>query len=264
MEKIDLIFRTTQYGDMLDEPIVIRKEVNLDESLRSVIISTYNEVFEKDGVITNQTPISIAIDKGSDQEKKTDSAWGIPYKINGDDTVKKTGDLEGFYEDWTLREIDEALGAGIVFGDGRSVAISIPSGLGASGVELFDWWGFVADTIGIMSVARFGLRKIAKKIYQIKNKRLQKVFERWAASNINYPSDLREFLDVKPYWRLSEVKLRLGVKYDADAINFLVALGYVPYANEWRMGDTPASKRLRQRWLNNENKYLDRDVCNEA
>ena len=68
-----------------------------------------------------------------------------------------------------------------------------------------------------------------------------------------YPAQLREFIDVKAEWTLSEVKTRLKLN-EEQAIKLLDALGLEPINNSWRLTQTKNSINKRKRWIVNEKK----------
>ena len=86
------------------------------------------------------------------------------------------------------------------------------------------------------------------------NKSARKIAEQWKEQGVKYPAKLREFIDVKAEWTLSEVKTRLKLN-EEQAIKLLDALGLEPINNSWRITHTNNSINKRKHWIANENKY---------
>ena len=238
--------------------IIARKQVNLDESLREVILTILKKNrnhLSKYLSIDETRPIAIYLHSHEDNFKKY-GYFGTPYTVNEDKSIKFLAHTESLHRRWTLRELEELVRIGVLTGSTEDLDVYLPMGLGASGIACFDWLGFAADTIAVVSCARLLPGCIKKIIYHKKYKNIRIVVDKWIKNNnIKEAYQIREFIDTRLGWQLKTLKTILGVQYDADMICILEALGYEPYANEWRLGKSAESRKRRRRWECNEKKY---------
>ena len=238
--------------------IIARKQVNLDESLREVILTILKKNrnhLSKYLSIDETRPIAIYLHSHEDNFKKY-GYFGIPYTVNEDKSIKFLAHTESLHRRWTLRELEELVRIGVLTGSTEDLDVYLPMGLGASGIACFDWLGFAADTIAVVSCARLLPGCIKKIIYRKKYRNIRSIIDKWIKnSNIEEAHQIRKFIDTRLGWQLKTLKTILGVQYDADMICILEALGYEPYANEWRLGKSAESRKRRRRWECNEKKF---------
>lgn len=238
--------------------IITRKQVNLDDSLRGVILAIlkkHRNHLSKYLSIDETRPIAIYLHSHEDNFKKY-GYFGISYTVNKDKSVKFLVPTESLHRIWTLKELEELVRTGVLTGDANDLDVYLPIGLGASGIACFDWLGFAADTIAVTSFARLLPGYIKKIIYRKRYKDIRVIVDKWIKnSNMKEACQIRELIDTKSGWELKTLKNILGVQYDADMIRILEALGYEPYANEWRLGRSAESRKRRRRWECNEKKY---------
>lgn len=238
--------------------IIVTKQVGLDESLRKVILTIlkkHRNHLSKYLSIDETRPIAIYLHSHENNFKKYGN-FGIPYTVNEDKSIRILALTESLYRKWTLRELDELVRVGVLTGSADDLDIYLPMGLGAGGIACFDWLGFAADTIAVTSFARLLPGYIKKIIYRKRYKDIRVIVDKWIKnSNMKEACQIRELIDTKSGWELKTLKNILGVQYDADMIRILEALGYEPYANEWRLGRSAESRKRRRRWECNEKKY---------
>ena len=238
--------------------ITVTKQVGLDESLRQVILTIlkdYHNLLPTYLSIDNIKFIAIYLHSYEDNFKKYGN-FGIPYTVNEDKSIRILALTESLHRKWTLRELEELVSVGVLTGSADDLDIYLPMGLGAGGIACFDWLGFAADTIAVVSFARLLPGCIKKIIYRKRYKDIRVIVDKWIKnSNIKEACQIRELIDTKSGWELKTLKTILGIRYDADMIRILEALGYEPYANEWRLGGSAKSKRRRRKWESNEKKF---------
>lgn len=238
--------------------IITRKQVNLDDSLREVILAIlkkHHNHLSKYLSIDETRPIAIYLHSSEDNFKKY-GYFGIPYTVNKDKSVKFLAPTESLHRIWTLKELEELVRTGVLTGDANDLDVYLPIGLGAVGSAGFDWLGFIVNTMTAASYVGRLPGCIKRIIYYKKYKNIRIVVDKWIKNNnIKEAYQIREFIDTRLGWQLKTLKTILGVQYDADMICILEALGYEPYANEWRLGKSAESRKRRRRWECNEKKY---------
>lgn len=255
--KIRIILPDKNFSGFGDT-IITRKQVNLDDSLREVILAIlkkHRNHLSKYLSIDETRPIAIYLHSSEDNFKKY-GYFGIPYTVNEDKSIKFLAHTESLYRRWTLKELEELVRIGVLTGSAEDLDVYLPMGLGAGGIACFDWLGFAADTIAVASFFRLLPGYIKKIIYRKRYKDIRVIVDKWIKnSNIKEAYQIRELIDTKSGWELKTLKTILGIRYDADMIRILEALGYEPYANEWRLGGSAKSKRRRRKWESNEKKF---------
>lgn len=230
-----------------------------NDSIRQASLSVANEAIRQ-GVVDYSDEVgderAIAVYVSS--EKITDaetgykeSEFGIKYSINKDGTIKVLSGYEPLHYDWKLSELEELISEGYIDGDTTRLIVALPMGLGAAPQDLFDWLGFLANTLQVVFATGGALAWLR---YIIANHRIRKFVKLWQTNGIKYPEQLREFIDLKGEWKLDEINKRLELT-DEYAIKLLEALGFEPKDNSWRLTHSKKSIANRKQWIRNENKY---------
>lgn len=161
--------------------VIVREQVGLDESLREVILAILKKHC---GHLSNYLsidetrPIAIYLHSHEDNFKKY-GYFGIPYTVNEDKSIKFLAHTESLYRRWTLRELEELVRIGVLTGSTEDLDVYLPMGLGASGIACFDWLGFAADTIAVVSCARLLPGCIKKIIYRKKYRNIRSIIDKW-------------------------------------------------------------------------------------
>lgn len=185
-----------------------------------------------------------------------ESGFGIKYSLNLNGSLQILHGYEPLTHDWSFIELQRLVRAGYIEGDPCEIIIVLPSGLGAALQDVFDWVGFLANIYGIIVPAT----SIAKRIIQvIRYRKIRKVVETWTRNGIHYPSQVREFIDIKSGWKLAEIKRRLKFS-DEYAIKLLISLGLEPKKNIWQLTHSKSSIANRKKWLRNEKKYINQKM----
>jgi hypothetical protein len=181
-----------------------------------------------------------------------ESGFGIKYSLNKDGSLRVLHGYEPLHHDWSLAELEELTEAGYIKGNPYKILVVLPTGLGAAPQDLFDWLGFMANVFGIGTPSVAVLKDI---IGLIRYRKIRKAAEIWTKNGIQYPSQIREFIDTKPGWKLTEVKRRLKLD-DEYAIKLLTALGLEPKKDAWQLTHSKKSIANRKKWLSGEKKYI--------
>jgi len=233
--------------------------LDLNDSIREASLSVVNEAIrhglvDLSGEVGDERAIAVYVSSPKITDAETgykESGFGIKYSINKDGTIKVLSGYEPLHYDWKLSELEELIAEGYIDGDTSSLIVVLPMGLGAAPQDLFDWFGFLANTLQVM-FATSGVLAWFRCI--IANHRIRKFVKLWRTNGIRYPEQLREFIDTKGEWKLSEIKKRLRLT-DEYAIKLLDALGFEPKGNSWRLTHSKKSIVNRKRWTRNEKKY---------
>lgn len=180
-----------------------------------------------------------------------ESGFGIKYSLRPDGSLHVLSGYEPLNHDWTFAELQELVAEGYIEGDPCEILVVLPTGLGAPLQDIFDLLGFMANIYGLAQPASSLVLRIVR---LVKDRKIRAVIKGWIANGIYYPLQIREFIDVKPGWKLTEVKRRLKLN-DEYAIKLLMSLGYEPVDNIWRLTHTKNSINNRKKWIRNEKKY---------
>ncbi|QHN42679.1 hypothetical protein GII36_02300 [Candidatus Mycosynbacter amalyticus] len=205
--------------------------------------------------INEATPLHLSLVPFSSESKHGSdghSTFGIKYGLNLDGGIKILDGYMPLSYDWTFREVSELVEDGYVKGSAYHVYVRVPDGLGALGGDTFDLIGFLDSSL---SLGMLGYRGMIR-VWQFRRYRgLRKLVHNWKEKNgVRYPYQLREFLDEKGEWRLSEVKKRLALN-EEYAVKLLAALGYEPVKDSWRLTQSKQSIKHRSNWMKNEKRY---------
>lgn len=253
-----------QSNEKRDELFYVHKSIGKKTSIRKMSIEAANEAIKQGGVeywkdkVVNSDAIALylsspGIKNASDAWKK--SGFGIKYALNKDGSIQILSGYTPLHCDWTLDDIEEMVRYQYLEWDGSTIIVELPVGLGAGPQDLFDWLGFVANMLQILGATTLGERSIKTYIkYKVRDRKIKKITHQWVRNNIQYPEQIRSFIDVKAGWELSEIKKRLKLD-DEFAIQLLNSLGYEPKGDIWRLTHSKKSIANRKRWLRGEKKY---------
>ncbi len=259
MKKVKLTLRLT---DVTDSKHTIKydfeEHILENDSIRELAISKIRSLKEygesrlgyKD--IDSTIPLSVSLHPNYSKSKGGHSTFGIKYGLNIDESIVVLEGYEPLHHDWTLSEIAQLVRSGYIKGDINHIYISIPMGLGAPGAEVFNFIGFLNDSLALSVIGWRALKSISS-LWRYRE--LRKIIKQWQRKNgIRYPRQIREFLEEKGEWRLSEIKKRLSLN-EEWALALLDGLGYEPVKNTWRLTQTKHSIKKRKSWMRNEKKY---------
>lgn len=187
------------------------------------------------------------------------SGFGIKYFINEDGSIRMLDKVDNIYSQpqLTIDKLDQLSGLGYIDYKKDHVVIIVLAGLGAGADvnHLEAMIDFIKYVILPSHTIITAIPKIKKIILNWRfDKSARKIAKQWKEQGIKYPAKLREFIDVKAEWTLSEVKTRLKLN-EEQTIKLLDALGLKPINNSWRITHTNSSINKRKRWITNENKY---------
>ena len=190
-----------------------------------------------------------------------DSGFGIKYYINKDGSLRILDRADNIHSQpqLTINDLDQLSNLGYINYKKDHVVIVVLTGLGASvdisHLHLEAMIDFIKSIIPIIHMAITIIPKLKKIILNWRSDKLaRKIAEQWQKQGIRYPAQLREFIDIKAEWTLSEVKTRLKLK-EEQAIKLLDSLGLEPMNDSWRLTHTKNSINKRKRWIANENKH---------
>lgn len=259
MKKVKLALRLI---DVTDSRHTIRydfkERISKNTSIRELAISKIRSIKEyKESRlgyedIDSSVSLSISLHPNHLKDKNGHSTFGIKYGLNTDGSIVILDNYEPLHHDWTLNEIEQLVRNDYVKGDAYFIYITIPIGLGAPGAEVFNLIGFLNDSLSLGVIGWRALKSISS-LWRYRE--LRKIIKQWQRKNgIRYPRQIREFLEQKGEWRLSEVKKRLSLN-EEWAIALLDGLGYEPVKNTWRLTQTKHSIKKRKSWMRNEKKY---------
>lgn len=238
------------------------RDLKPNDSIRKASMSVINEAVKHGVAVYNNgvhgddgIAIYISSSKIKDAETGHDkSGFGIRYSLRKNGEIIMLHGYEALRHDWTLSELQSIVSNGYVEGNATKLVVARPIGLGAAPQDVFDWLGFIANILQVIGTMGAGARLLrSAKIYII-NRRVRQTVSRWQENGIRYPSDLRNFIDTKGAWTLTEVKKRLKLN-DEFAIKLLASLGLEPVGNEWRLTHSKESIANRRQWLNGEKRY---------
>ncbi|UQN13963.1 hypothetical protein [Gulosibacter sp. ACHW.36C] len=160
----------------------------------------------------------------------------------------------------TLRDLLATVQAGFIEGEASHLYLHLPWGVGGGGHEFFDFTNWLLD-IGVdlgtgylvVEPIRRGISALSARVRNSRqDRRARRVAADWEAHNIYYPFQLREFLELKPSWRIDDVSRRLGVSKKTSE-QLLRALGYEPNSHgEWLPGFSRRAIRRRKKWIDKE------------
>lgn len=235
------------------------KELDSEDTIRKVGLAVAREAKER-GIVSHDQEISderalgiyVSSEKITDAETGwQESGFGIRYSINNDGSVRALSGYEPLQHDWRLAEVEELVSEGYIQGNASKLIIVLPTGLGATPQDIFDWLSFIANTLEVVREASVVSRKIKSFVTDRKSRKISK---QWQENGIYYPEQLRGFIDTKGEWKLSEVKRRLRLN-EEYAFKLLVSLGLEPINNTWRLTHSKRSIGNRKRWIRNEEEY---------
>lgn len=235
------------------------KTMSSEDSVREVGLTIAKEAV-KQGLVTYSTDIdddrAIAIYVSSDQITNAEkgyaqSGFGIKYGINSDGSISFMSDFEPLHRNWRFSEIEELVSEGYIDGDSSKLIIGLPTGIGATPQEYFEWFSFMMDVVAAINLSA---RVFGNTRKTVANRKIRRIIKLWNENGIHYPRQVREFIDTKGEWKLEEVKKRL--KLDEEyTIKLLTSLGYEAQGNSWRLTHSKDSISHRKRWMRNEKKY---------
>lgn len=262
MDKVDLTLELIGINGANDSKIYnFEEEVNIYDSVRDLAIARLKstEEFRNGSLwyedINSETPVHISLlshRENHSHDKNGHTSFGIKYGLNSNGSIVILEMYAPLHYGWSFKEIKELTEEKYVKGDPTKIYVSLPVGLGAPGPDVFDFIGFMDSSLSLGLLGLHGLKRLTN---ILRYKKLRQIVKNWQTKNgIRYPSQLREFLSEKGEWKLSEVKLRLGLD-EEYAIKLLSALGYEPVKNSWRLTQSDISVKKRKAWMRNEKKY---------
>ena len=225
----------------LKQPKINLRPMNIDNDIRLMV---------------EPLPNNVSIKKFIDN----DSGFGIKYYINEDGSIRILDKVDNIYSQpqLTIDKLDQLSDLGYINYKKDHIVIIVLAGLGASvdidHLNLEIMIDFVKYVILPGYTIITAIPKLKKIILNWRfDKSARKIAEQWKEQGAIYPAQLREFIDVKAEWTLSEVKTRLKLNGE-QAIKLLDALGLEPINNSWRLTQTKNSINKRKRWIVNEKK----------
>lgn len=248
--------------------IEVSKVINTNKPLKNVAIEVLNSL-EQPKInlgpmnIDNDTHLMIEPLPNNINIKEfvnNYSGFGIKYFINEDDSIRMLDRVDNIHSQpqLTIDKLDQLSNLGYINYKKDHVVIIVLAGLGASvdidHLNLGIMIDFIKYVILPSHTIITAIPKIKKIILNWRfDKSARKIAEQWKEQGAIYPAQLREFIDVKAEWTLSEVKTRLKLN-EEQAIKLLDALGLEPINNSWRLTQTKNSINKRRRWIVNEKK----------
>lgn len=248
--------------------IEVSKVINTNKPLKNVAIEVLNSL-EQPKInlgpmnIDNDTHLMIEPLPNNINIKEfvnNYSGFGIKYFINEDDSIRMLDRVDNIHSQpqLTIDKLDQLSDLGYINYKKDHVVIIVLAGLGASvdidHLNLGIMIDFIKYVILPSHTIITAIPKIKKIILNWRfDKSARKIAEQWKEQGAIYPAQLREFIDVKAEWTLSEVKIRLKLN-EEQAIKLLDALGLEPINNSWRLTQTKNSINKRRRWIVNEKK----------
>lgn len=248
--------------------IEVSKVINTNKPLKNVAIEVLNSL-EQPKInlgpmnIDNDTHLMIEPLPNNINIKEfvnNYSGFGIKYFINEDDSIRMLDRVDNIHSQpqLTIDKLDQLSDLGYINYKKDHVVIIVLAGLGASvdidHLNLGIMIDFIKYVILPSHTIITAIPKIKKIILNWRfDKSARKIAEQWKEQGAIYPAQLREFIDVKAEWTLSEVKTRLKLN-EEQAIKLLDALGLEPINNSWRLTQTKNSINKRRRWIVNEKK----------
>lgn len=248
--------------------IEVSKVINTNQPLKNVAIEVLNSL-EQPKInlgpmnIDNDTHLMIEPLPNNINIKEfvnNYSGFGIKYFINEDDSIRMLDRVDNIHSQpqLTIDKLDQLSDLGYINYKKDHIVIIVLAGLGASvdidHLNLGIMIDFIKYVILPSHTIITAIPKIKKIILNWRfDKSARKIAEQWKEQGAIYPAQLREFIDVKAEWTLSEVKTRLKLN-EEQAIKLLDALGLEPINNSWRLTQTKNSINKRKRWIVNEKK----------
>lgn len=249
--------------------IEVSKVIDTNQPLKDVAVNILNSLkqpkinlgpmnIDNDiRLMVEPLPNNVSIKKFIDN----DSGFGIKYYINEDDSIRMLDKVDNIYSQpqLTIDKLDQLSDLGYINYKKDHIVIIVLAGLGASvdidHLNLEIMIDFVKYVILPGYTIITAIPKLKKIILNWRfDKSARKIAKQWKEQGAIYPAQLREFIDVKAEWTLSEVKTRLKLN-EEQAIKLLDALGLEPINNSWRLTQTKNSINKRKRWIANEEKY---------
>lgn len=233
--------------------------VGESDSLRKAAISVIKEALDDGANIwadeaSEGAHIAVYLANNKVHDLKTgfeSSGFGIKYALRPDGSLVVLEGYSPLGHDWTFKELHELAKCEYVKGDPKEIILGLPDGLGAGGVGVLDFISFLADVLSIGVASASVLRKISS---NLKYHNIRKITKQWKENNIDSPRQIREFLEVKGTWTLSEVKRRLKLD-DEFAIKLLASLGMEADGNLWKPGYSDTAIKNHKKWIQLEEKY---------
>jgi len=270
MSKRKVTFIIPMFGDRGDRNFIeVSKVIDTDQPLKNVAINILNSLKQSKinlgpmnidndiRLMIEPLPNNVSIKEFIDNN----SGFGIKYYINEDGSIRMLDEVDNIYSQpqLTIDKLDQLSDLGYINYKKDHIVIIVLAGLGASvdidHLKLEIMIDFVKYVILPGHTIIAAIPKLKKIILNWHfNKSARKIAEQWKEQGVKYPAKLREFIDVKAEWTLSEVKTRLKLN-EEQAIKLLDALGLEPINNSWRITHTNNSINKRKHWIANENKY---------
>lgn len=259
----------SMFDDRSDHNFIeVSKVIDTNQPLKDVAINILNSLkqpkinlgpmnIDNDiRLMVKPLPNNVSIKKFIDN----DSGFGIKYYINEDGSIRILDKVDNIYSQpqLTIDKLDQLSDLGYINYKKDHIVIIVLAGLGASvdidHLNLEIMIDFVKYVILPGYTIITAIPKLKKIILNWRfDKSARKIAEQWKEQGAIYPAQLREFIDVKAEWTLSEVKTRLKLN-EEQAIKLLDALGLEPINNSWRLTQTKNSINKRKRWIVNEKK----------
>ena len=259
----------SMFDDRSDHNFIeVSKAIDTNQPLKDVAINILNSLkqpkinlgpmnIDNDiRLMVEPLPNNVSIKKFIDN----DSGFGIKYYINEDGSIRILDKVDNIYSQpqLTIDKLDQLSDLGYINYKKDHIVIIVLAGLGASvdidHLNLEIMIDFVKYVILPGYTIITAIPKLKKIILNWRfDKSARKIAEQWKEQGAIYPAQLREFIDVKAEWTLSEVKTRLKLN-EEQAIKLLDALGLEPINNSWRLTQTKNSINKRKRWIVNEKK----------
>ena len=259
----------SMFDDRSDHNFIeVSKVIDTNQPLKDVAINILNSLkqpkinlgpmnIDNDiRLMVKPLPNNVSIKKFIDN----DSGFGIKYYVNEDGSIRILDKVDNIYSQpqLTIDKLDQLSDLGYINYKKDHIVIIVLAGLGASvdidHLNLEIMIDFVKYVILPGYTIITAIPKLKKIILNWRfDKSARKIAEQWKEQGAIYPAQLREFIDVKAEWTLSEVKTRLKLN-EEQAIKLLDALGLEPINNSWRLTQTKNSINKRKRWIVNEKK----------
>lgn len=259
----------SMFDDRSDHNFIeVSKVIDTNQPLKDVAINILNSLkqpkinlgpmnIDNDiRLMVEPLPNNVSIKKFIDN----DSGFGIKYYINEDGSIRILDKVDNIYSQpqLTIDKLDQLSDLGYINYKKDHIVIIVLAGLGASvdidHLNLEIMIDFVKYVILPGYTIITAIPKLKKIILNWRfDKSARKIAEQWKEQGAIYPAQLREFIDVKAEWTLSEVKTRLKLN-EEQAIKLLDTLGLEPINNSWRLTQTKNSINKRKRWIVNEKK----------
>lgn len=161
-----------------------------------------------------------------------------------------------------IDEAGNASDAGYNAQDFRDILVCRSDGGFGGDSVWYDMASFLMDhgvLIGVDAAVGLGVGGLVSKVRSRivgsrEDRRARRAAREWEQRGLTQPSILREWIDGKAVWSVSEVSRRLDIADSASA-QLLLALGFEPRKGDsatWQTGTSRRASRRRSKWLRSE------------